>query len=376
MTVRHGPKMFCGRLALLVMVVATSGCRPRVPPVPTLPPGFLFNGPGSQIDPLLQRLASMTTTPIGEAATGVRARLAGCERVSGHGTDPVAFITSLSCSTTTPTTTTTEAATWALPAVGGQRFVGAGAVDEDGTVRLTGTLQPSNAGEAAFALDEAPPTTSILRPGKRAVWAHVRVDGDFDPTRLMPASGGQADDLFAVNSTLALRGLTTGEIELGLFPPQTERSFPVSVVAVGIRTQAGAKAVLASLVERLEQRWSTKAHDAIIAGRPGTCLPEVNILPDFAPCALVTDDDLIIGWNAYALEVGLADSGEVVPVSAHQIAFDFTRFVEADGQLERALAQGRPVLKQPYPWSTFRLTIDAPGGGPAKASVVLEGPSL
>lgn len=357
--------MGCRRLAACLAFFIVLGCRDDPRPV-VLPPGFVVDAPAREVRTILERWRTMQGTPLADAASAALQRVAPCSVVSGHGESLVQLAEALQCSTSTTTNL------WALPQIGSQRFRGQGFLVEDGVV-LRGELGTFDRTGPRLADD--PPTQSVLRALRRIAWIHVRLD-DLDVQRLVEREHDAADGLFAVKAATMLNGVLTGEVEGGLYPPTGAGTFPTSIVAIGLRSATVGNAALNALVERLETLWSTKAQEVMLAGRSGRCLPELNILPEFAPCALVTDDRLIIGWNAAVFDLGLAGDDERAATTTHSVELDLRGFAEVDARLAATLAAGEPVMRQVYPWSRVLLHIDPRRGDGQPTELLLQGPSL
>lgn len=300
---------------------------------------------------VLDRLALLAGSPIGDAARDARARVAACSHVEGHGETAIALMGNLSCASSAP-----DELLLALPAHGDQRLVARGSANAQ-VLDLRGRVIPVAGEDAKPHLMPArdPPPASRLTTVDRAVWLHARFE-DLDGALM--AQGTQAADLFALDAQLLSRAVLNGAVELAVYPPGEGGDFPRVALALGVRGRSLGAAALDQLVERLRQRWQVMAEPWALDGVDGVCLPAVNILPSFSPCALVHEDAVLIGWNADSLRTALAPDANAAHTKGdqHRARLDFRVFREVDRRLAAKLAQGRPTAPQAYPWALVELS--------------------
>lgn len=336
-----------GAIGALILLVCA--CSPA--PGPSLPAGWVALGPASMAHAVLDRLALLGGSPIGDAARDARARVATCSHVEGQGDTAVALLGTLTC-----TTNATDELLLALPAQGDQRLVARGTANAQ-ALDLRARLLPVAGAERKPRLTPArdPPPASRLAAADRAAWLHARFE-DLDGALM--AQGTQGADLFALDAQLLSRAVLDGAVEVAVYPPAEGGDFPRVVLALGVRGQSLGAAALDQLVERLHQRWQVVAEPWALNGVDGVCLPAVNILPSFSPCALLWEDAVLIGWNADSLRAALAPNGSTAQAASdkHRASMDFRVFREVDRLLVAKLAEGRPVAPQAYPWALVELS--------------------
>lgn len=300
---------------------------------------------------VLDRLALLVGSPIGDAARDARARVATCKHVEGQGDTAVALLGSLTCASSTRADLQL-----ALPAHGDQRLVARGMAN-DQVLDLRARMVPVAGGERMpkLTLAREPPAAARLAAADRAIWLHARIE-DLDGALM--AQGTQAADLFALDAQLLSRAVLNGDVEAAVYPPTEGGDFPRVVLALGVRGRALGAAAMDQLVERLRERWQVRAEPWVLDGVDGVCLPAVNILPSFSPCALLHEDAVLIGWNADSLRAALAPNGSAAQAGSdkHHASMDFRVFREVDRLLVAKLAEGRPVTPQAYPWALMELS--------------------
>lgn len=185
-------------------------------------------------------------------------------------------------------------------------------VDIDGGVEIDGELQPPS-GVASWQLlvpaDEAP-AASVLASAGAFVHVRGRPAGGLGLAALMP-DGGQADRLFALKGRLLEGALLAGTWELAILPPAPDGSLPLPVGALHHRAAAPVEHALAEALDQLEATWPirraprsfTLANGSKIEGG---CFPELPLLPELAPCWVVTPRAFLIAYRGEALDAVLA----------------------------------------------------------------------
>ena len=101
-----------------------------------------------------------------------------------------------------------------------------------------------------------------------------------------------------------------------------------------------AESALHALLDDVEDSWSVRHEPLSLAGTRGACLPELNLLPGLAPCALATERAIVLGWDAASLRHALGETPSAQPqtATAARAEIDLSRLHEAD----RRLAALRP----------------------------------
>jgi len=196
------------------------------------------------------------------------------------------------------------------------------------------------------------------------VHARLRTAHGIDPAALV-RSGGQADQLFRLGSTLLAAAALDGTWELALYEPREGVTMPPIALGLGIAIESAAREGVAHFVRQLEATWPIHRRAARFAAAPGVagtgrvvegaCFFELRILPEFAPCWAIAPGDgahgamLLIGWNGESLARALAapqSTAELAAVGtprADGAWVDLDRVARADALLRRARA-GPPAV--------------------------------
>ena len=334
------------RMLLLVaaVVVGLSGCRADSPRDPTLrEPALLIDG--RALVPLLERLVELHGTPMGTASSQLLQRLRGCSEIAAHFARPTgrrsaapqdsaganevgkapfaARLDQLACRDAArldPALTallererSTHAGLLQWPRGEAGRLVLRIDVDEAGGLAVAGFLDGANGvGPAALLVPgTASPGPAAIDPAASLVHLRLRPANGLRLAELI-APGSQGDRLFALKGRLLEGALLEGTPELGFVAPAPGGAVPLAIVALHHRAAGPIAAALGEALDQLERTWGlarTPRAFAVAGGaRDGGCYADVPILPEFAPCWVVTDDALLIGYRAEAVEAALAAS--------------------------------------------------------------------
>lgn len=346
-------------VALVATLVAQSGCRtdPQDDPL-RREPALLIEGPS--LLRLLDRLAGLAGTPAGTASRQLAQRLRDCPEVAGHlprseevepangpsstdaasprpasassasaGADEsappsiAASLDALACRVDRPLEPALAALLerergdhagllqWPIGTSG--RLVLRIDVDEAGGLAVDGFLDDARGdGPAALLLPaEAAPGPAAIGQSDSLVHLRLRPANGLRLAELIP-QGSQGDRLFALKGRLLEGALLEGTLELGFVAPAPGGSVPLALLALHHRAAAPIEAALGEALDQLERTWGLvrSPRPFATADRPrmGGCYADLPILPEFAPCWVVTDDALLIGYRAEAVEAALADA--------------------------------------------------------------------
>jgi hypothetical protein len=220
-------------------------------------------------------------------------------------------------------------------AVFGGELVPSDSSDASEVAGLASLLIPAAAAPDEAAIDAARSLLHLqLRPA-----AGLRL------AELIP-SGSQGDRLFALKGRLLEGALLEGTLELAFVPPAPGGSVPLALVALHHRAAAPVEAALVEALDQLERTWAitrTARHFLTPDGeRIGGCYADLPILPELAPCWVVTERALLIGYRAEALQAALAARSDPSDPSdrGSRLVVDFERVRALDEQLADATATG------------------------------------
>ncbi len=324
-------------------------------PEPAPPPEAWLVGRRAALTELLDRLATLTSTPLGEAATRQRARAPECPIWSARANpgDARALADSLGCASETERRLAVEddvAFAWPLADGGSVR----------GRLRVQGgdvharLWLPERLADGAGGL--LLPGTDAAGPGVLALddtLAHVRVRpaSGVDVARFVPQSG-QASQMFRLKSALFAGAVLDGTWEGAVYAPRPTEGLPPTALAVGFTARAPAVAAMEQFLADLRETWQIARRPFAVAGAEGACLPELRIMPEFAPCDVATERALVIGWNPASVTRALAAGTARTSTGGLQVALD--RFPDADAHFAR-LEAVQDVTELPrLPWGALR----------------------
>ncbi|MEZ4331168.1 MAG: hypothetical protein R3F35_05425 [Myxococcota bacterium] len=356
---RRPGRALVARVTAVVLIVG--GCRPAPAPDPLdRIPALLIEGPA--LMRLLERLASLTDTPAARVSARLHTRLAGCPEVVARFPDPLDArapfdaLDALQCRATPSSVVTShpdDAARSIDPTVPREpapatrpepvllarlddaRSGHAGAlqwpigragrlaltldVDANGGLALAGRLVPDDAmGPAGFLVPSpTAPRPAVVDAGSALLHLHLRSATGTGLARLIPKEG-QGDRLFALKSRLLEGALLEGTLELALLEPAPANAVPLAAIVLHHRGAAAIAAALAEALAQLRHTWSLEPSPRVFATRSGStrtggCYANLPLLPELAPCWVVTDEALVLGYRAEAVAAVLGSSTPASP---------------------------------------------------------------
>lgn len=225
-------------------------------------------------------------------------------------------------------------------------------VSERGGLRLEAFVDtPTESGAAAlFVPGHEAPAPPVLDASAALIHAHARPAQGLQLSRLIP-SGGQADQLFALKGRLLEGVLFEGTWELALLPPIKDGVLPLAVGALHHRLEAGLREALDEALDQLEATWPIERSPRSFrlssgANVEGGCFTQLPLLPELAPCWVVTPEALLIGYRAEAIDRALARPLDAPARTAARDASLGTREIGAalDVHFDRLQAVDRRLL--------------------------------
>ena len=109
-------------------------------------------------------------------------------------------------------------------------------------------------------------------------------------------------------------------------------------LALDVSSKALASSGVRSFVRELEDTWPVHARETQWQRDvpvPGACIHDLRIMPEFAPCYALTDDQLVFGWNFQSVELALASSPTPASGSGNSgLIAHLDLFQEADARLQ------------------------------------------
>jgi hypothetical protein len=340
---------------------------------------------GGAFGRLLDRAVQLEGTPIAREARGLRARLGDCPLVWGHfasDSDDDGAWPRLRCVDELDTDHALQAlattrrgdhAGWIQWPLGEQgRLELQIDFEAEGDLTLTGWIDPPE-GPGTLALllpGREAPAPPAIDPSRALVHARMRPADGIHLSSLIPA-GGQADRLFALKGRLLEGALLSGTWELAFMPPAPDGGLPLAVAALHHRLEAPIRQAVDEALDQLERKWPIRrtpkqfaaAGNAVLEGG---CFVELPLLPELAPCWVVTPEALLVGYRAEALEAALASpSGanaqappgdpQIESTKQSGVEIHFDRLREANRQISPESSRTRPSDL----WSRFELRLEA-----------------
>lgn len=353
-------------LALLVLALWLAACGSQ-PPDADWPAGALLSARREALLGALDRLMQLEGTPLAHAARELADALPDCPELEARAPDGVAGLRdALRCAGSGEDLAglrryRDEAdLALALPVAEGPRVL-LTSRERGGRTQLEIRWPSSAAGAMAAGLlpGEAAAGPPVLATRDRVLHARVRSDGQ-GLASLAPRDS-QADDLFRLRSQLLSKALLDGSWELAIYPPAPGEAMPRVAAALGVRAEAAARVAADRFLDDVESTWPLRRQSRVFDGREGACLPDLNLLPQLAPCLVTTEGALVLGWNAgslqHALERGAggadASSAPVADAAPGRLEIDFSRLREADRSL--AALHGDGALREVTRWPWRRL---------------------
>lgn len=344
------------RLFWSVAALAALGAAcPRAPEVPP-PDGAALYATGDATRALLAAAAQVEGSQLALRARAQGEALKGCQLVAGQGPSFAELLEALACAEEAPAWV--ESARALAPGQGILLALG----DSEG--RLIADVEVQGASLTVVARFRERPTRgpatlfvpaddsagpAVLSAKGALIHGRLRVNGGIDIAAMTPKDS-QAAELFGLQAELLSSAVLAGTWEVALYAPDEKRRvLPPIAVALGVRSRAAAERALEGFLEQLRQQWPVQPTQATVAGRPATCLPNVRILPELSPCAVILDDAVVIGWNPDALAFALDAAGAATPLDGARVAL--AELPAADERLARA----RPAkaLAVQLPWSSL-----------------------
>ncbi len=202
---------------------------------------------------------------------------------------------------------------------------------------------------------------SLLQPGVAAagpsvlsgadVLMHVRLrpEGGLAIADLV-AGGSQADLLFRLKSELFAGSVLEGTWEAAVYVPEPPGFMPRAALALGVVRRGAAVAAMEAFVRELRAAWPVHRSFFAVGEATGTCLLDLNVLPELAPCYVATDRALVVAWNPASLRKALEGEPADAVVEAASATVDFERIAEFDAERAVRLAPESERLLPEYPW--------------------------
>jgi hypothetical protein len=351
----------------LAVWVGCVGCGAGAPaPDADWPAGALLSARTESLRAVFEGLAQQPSTPLGRNARAWLAALPACPEVEAHAPtgELAALRDALRC--VDGGSVQTDFRAWrgdddlalAVPLGDASRLRIRGREQEDDLVLdvawpdapsdgLLGSLLPGDE-------DAGPPLLAGTAP---VIHARARGHAPLDLGALTP-EGSQGDQLFRLRSELFGAAVLDGTWELAVYPPADGQAMPQLALALGVGMETIAQRALDEFIGELERAWGLQRTPTAFGEAAGSCLLDVPLLPDFAPCAVTTRAAVVVGWNRASVGTALAGaSAAALGGTPGRLAIDLDRLHAADEALALGIAAGEDIATVGWPWR--RVVVEA-----------------
>lgn len=333
-----------------------------------LPPGLLVCGQARPARTLLRDLQALDQTPVARLAADLEARLTGCDGfIAGPGDQTDALTGAavrcaepgLECAALTRTLTSRAVAfSWNPPEAPSIR--GWLDVDADGTLRARARwAHPAGAERLSLLRPaQAPPGPAVLSDDGAVLHARWRSAGGLDLAAMVPP-GGDLDHLVGLRGQLFEKGVLDGTLEPVIYPPEPGHGVPAVALGLGFHARVVAVTAMRRFVGGIGENWRVFPSPFAVGEAEGQCLLALNVMPEFAPCWVATEDSLVVGWNGAALERALATPGPADLGTTHTARVRFDDWGEAERRMALAAGFSEDTPRTAWPWRAATLQATA-----------------
>jgi hypothetical protein len=340
------------------------------------PEGALLSARTEELRRLLLDLESLRHTPLARSARRLREALPACATVEAIALRPAGWAHALRCAEPDAALSglhahraeTDAGAAFAVPLSEGDAprlLLRLARAPE--RLRLDLRWSPSDHQLASLLPGRDPPGPGVLDDRERLLHTRVRVDGALDLAGLIPA-GSQADDLLHLRAEVLGAAILDGTWEMAIYAPLADAGMPRIAVALGVRSEEAAAAAAERLVAEVERHWSVARTPLPAERYTGSCLLDLRVLPELAPCYAATERALVFAWNPASLERALARDGHepiAAPTredAAGHLEVDLAGLRETDLRLARRVGPEAVAAVARWPWTRLVASGDRRDG--------------
>lgn len=345
-----------------------------------LPEGTWLTADGPVLAAFLAQVETLSGTPAARAAGAARQRIEACRRVEAHcpaGDEGCDLLERLACAEAPEQPHGEgETADWLVShaLAGGGHLVLRGWETPGGGVTVEASLpRLGETGPASLLLPAGEaPQAPVLKSEGTLLHLRLRPDRGIDFDALVPP-GSKRERFRSLQADLVAAASLEGTWEMAVYTPEPGRLFPDAALALDVSSRTLAVAAMESFLEELLHIWPLRQSPFALAGGTGSCLSNLNVLPELAPCWLATDRALVVGWNEVSLDRALgaaSDAGEATAAAEAMaevaatvedraqsgLVVHLDRLPEADLRLARAWNPGWDRPPVVYPWRRLELT--------------------
>jgi hypothetical protein len=366
----------CAVVVAAVLFSSLPACR-STPLPPAWPAGLSMVGDARALQIALDRVQQLEHSPVAALAARAANKLATCKGpfsahvdVTGSADNSLdALVTSLTCDVPASLAvleTARAGATFVL--VTSSAAVVRGAVEPSGRITLHATAPGSSDAFASLLRAASEPAGAAVLTSTDSIGrGRFRVDGGIDVAALAQSLSGTGE--VPAWTQLAARAVLDGTWEFAIYPPQENARLPRMAGAIGVRGAVQARAAMDAFLDDVQQKWGVHKSPLTLPAGEGACLLDLRVLAELAPCYVVTERAVVLGWNRasleHALSAGARDDGP------SRMSLDLAALPDVDRAL--TAAAHLPAASTAYPWRalqviasksneahTLDVTLDAP----------------
>ncbi|MBI2375439.1 MAG: hypothetical protein HYV07_15695 [Deltaproteobacteria bacterium] len=326
-----------------------------------------LDGNASAINLLLDDLiAGFPDSLVRLGALEWKARVGTCDAIHAEAEDPARLLASVSCKPASK-----QPFEFRVPFERGTltgQLLNPSASKLDARV----TIEPAPESWWRALAPGKPPMPERTRQAQRLLHVVWRPEEGLDFSRYAPRGNSQVADLFRLRNQLFSSLVLEGSFELAVYAPHPGARMPSTALALGVKSRSAAAAALDAFINDLLTSWPVHPTPFSLGDAQGRCIPDLSLLPELAPCYVLLDDRVVIGWNRESLLEALGTTPEPSPSQRNRVHVDLTLLSKADRVLAQTL--GASPLQISYPWT--ELTIEGAESNSIRVSLTRSGPQL
>lgn len=373
-----------GVVLVLGFLLLAVGCGPDDP---GFPDGTYLAGDAAALAVLLNQVETLAGTPAARVAAMAKERIAPCDWVEsrcppGENCEWLERIECIQRPRSFGGAAQADRGTqWVLShsLQDGGHLVLRGTTMEDGAVRVVGEVPRRDDGSPLAPLmpASAPAGPPLLSSADCLLHLKVRPDRGLDFDVLVPP-GAKQERFVRLQSELLVAASLEGTWEVAVYTPREGRLFPAAALALEVTNRALAMQAMESFLEEIMHIWPVRRSPFSLGESSGSCLSNLNVMPELAPCYVATQRVLVVGWNAESLTTALGEDGTPAAEeknldSPSRLTLYLDRFPEADRRLAQTWNPGWDLPPLAYPWrelvleghlegDVYRLSLELPAG--------------
>jgi len=339
-----------------------------------VPDGTALVGDPAVVSAALAVAGAFPHSPAARWAGQAQQAIGSCDGgFSAHGTDVATLPASVACNAADMTLAPLEA--WrgdaAVAMTHSSDVLGRVSArlyrHDDGDLRIEGEVQgelPDGAWSLIDPADE-PAGPGLLAADGALFQARLRTREGIDLASIV-SRGAELDRMVKLRSKIFEGAVLDGTWEAAVYTPDPGQQMMPLVLALGVQHRGAAAEGMGTFVDELLAEWPIHRADHTATGYDGACLVDLNVLPELAPCYVVSEEAIVLAWNAQGLDLALASEGERWSESRDGAVVYLDRFAEADRRLVSRMRHHESQTEEedtdagqavPYPADRLQLEV-------------------